>query len=113
MDLVPRNSMDFHGFPWNPMEFLGPIRPIQEAHGSVSGFGFLRFLDSTVSGFRFFLLVSNTDTEGGIFDPTVLIFDVFPGFLMFFLQVFPGFLIEKSISQLKNRFWSQKNCKIS
>ena len=29
-------------------------------------------------------------TEGGIFDPTVFIFEVFPGFLNFF-QVFPGF----------------------
>ena len=30
------------------------------------------------------------DTEGGIFDPTVLMFEVFPGFLKCVFPVFPG-----------------------
>ena len=42
-------------------------------------------------------------TEGGIFDPTVLIFEVVPGLLMFF-HVFPCFFNREIDFSIKNRF---------
>ena len=51
--------------------------------------------------------LDSLNTEGGIFDPTVLIFEFvfqFVKVLLGFSKCFHVFLIEKFIFQLKNRF---------